>query len=856
MFRWVLIVHFLVPSVFGHRFDLGNQKWTFASRNESIRGTARVPGDIFTDLHRNGVIGDPFFGDADIRLRWVARTEWYYRTVLDVPPEIARSPNLFLEFEGVDTVANVYLDGHLLGKTRNQFRTYSFNVTGRFRPNSSLELTFKSIIHYANHQYKRYKHKYGVEIPPLCPVDVQQGECHVNFVRKTQSSFSWDWGPAFPTVGIYKPISLVYFGELHVHDVSPLFFIRLTVVYQCSSLERNDYTLTVLIPELKTKQRIERQLNCSSNAKQLLEDEIEIDRAPQPWFPNGYGRPKLYDLIFVAEYRWLKTSFGTQVGFKHATLNTELVDARNACKGRNFFFNVNSVPVFLKGVNYIPASVFPSTFSSSTLQFYFHSLVAANMNTIRVWGGGEWPSEEFFDLADEHGILVFHDLMFACSLYPTNEDFLENVEAELEEQILRIRKHPSLLIYSGNNELEMGIRGKWWYGFNYTTASMVADYEKLMERVIRTVERVHPSALIIRSSPSNGFLNNSVDLVPNNFAYGDVHFYDELINLWRVENLPIPRCVTEFGVPSFPLHSTMAHYLPKKEWSYTSRTVNLRNHHPLGVVTLLLMLTEHFSLPRKGDTVDMNNLAYLTQVHQAIALRTETEHYRRHRSSLTAEGLGHTMCALYWQLNDVWAAPTWSSIDFDHRWKAAHYHARHMFAPVLVSLFLDNTRTVQLYVVSDRTETIRGATIRLKMEGLGQHFDSILREHPYDQDFFLTAELHDSNGQLLSEALLPLEKLYNTRNFGEATLQSLKAIRPGVYAVNITATDVVPFVWVDLNVERILKREKHVKNFDYHFSDNSFYMTKPTVEIELFLFNVANLTLELNDLTICWMYTC
>ncbi|KAI6214741.1 hypothetical protein M3Y94_00304500 [Aphelenchoides besseyi] len=672
----------------------------------------------------------------DVQLRWVSRTQWSYHAILNIKSKIFQYPNIFLEFKGLDTISRVYLDDQLLGRSSNQFRTYSFDVTNKLRSNSTLRLTFESPVRYAKHQFNHYKNRFKVEIPPSCPVDVQNGDCHVNFIRKTQSSFSWDWGPSFPTVGIYKDVNLVYFGALHVHGIHPLvkvkgdsFFISMIVSYQCSFLQNGDYNFVVLIPELNITVRIDTELECSNNKHKTLEYEFAVTAQPELWYPNGYGEAKLYDLTLIVNYKnlkgWTKKSITTRIGFKNVTLNTNYVDRKKPSFGRNFFFVVNSIPIFLKGANYIPVSVFPSDFSLSTLRFYFHSIVNANMNTIRIWGGGEWPSDEFFELANQNGILVFHDLMFACALYPTNPEFLHNVNQEIEEQILRIRRHPSLLIYSGNNELELGIRGKWWFGFNYSTSTMISDYTKLMSNVLETTKRVDPTTPIIRSSPSNALVNSTVDALPNSPLYGDVHFYNELINLWKINKFPIPRCATEFGVPSFPLRSTMIRYIPETEWSYGSRLMNSRNHHPLGVATLLLMTSEHFEIPRRKNVIDMDNFAYITQLHQAIALRTETEHYRRYRSSLTADGFGNTMCALYWQLNDVWAAPTWSSIDFDHRWKAAHYHARHMFSPVLISLYTDETHTTQIFIVSDRTRIIRGASVRLRMMTLGQKFDPI-----------------------------------------------------------------------------------------------------------------------------------
>ncbi|KAK6049543.1 hypothetical protein COOONC_12952, partial [Cooperia oncophora] len=357
------------------------------------------------------------------------------------------------------------------------------------------------------------------------------------------------------------------------------------------------------------------------------------------------------------------------IGFRHVELIQDYVDQQQKAKGRHFYVKINDRPVFLKGSNWIPISMFLTQNNTERMEFLLDSMIETGMNTLRVWGGGVYESEEFYQYADSKGILLWQDLMFACALYPTNEDFLKSVETEVHQQIWRIKRHPSILLWAGNNENEIAIRSHWWTVENYTVK-----------------QRVSKRFVLSRATMLSN-INNS-------------------------------------------------------EWFYSSEQLLHRQHKPAGVLTNLLMVFSHFPIPFQcpQSLVDLHHCEYLkspmfidryaffSQANQATTYKIQTEHYRRYRNLLLPSGLGNTMCALYWQLNDVWAAPTWSTIDFDLNWKMAHYEARRFMAPVIVVMYTSGLNDLGVTVVNDLSSEIEDAAVQIDMFAWTNGFDPIYSE--------------------------------------------------------------------------------------------------------------------------------
>uniref|UniRef100_F1L431 beta-mannosidase n=1 Tax=Ascaris suum TaxID=6253 RepID=F1L431_ASCSU len=530
------------------------------------------------------------------------------------------------------------------------------------------------------------------------------------------------------------------------------------------------------------------------------------------------------------------------------------------------------------------------------MRFLLKSTVDANMNALRVWGGGRYESDEFYEMADEMGILIWHDLMFACALYPVDEIFLSSVRKEITQQIRRLRHHASILIWAGNNENELAIRASWWYVNNYPIDAMVKDYVKLYrETIAPIVSELDDSRPFIVSSPSNGIdaeREGGVAINPNDPKYGDIHFYNEMVDLWKDNVYQIPRCATEYGVQSLPRKETLLHYLNESEWYYMSKGMINRQHHPGGVLSLITMIFSHFRISIECSSHNRNDLygcrylnsttfldrfIYYTQLHQAIAYQTQTEHYRRWRGIINKDGEGNTMCALYWQLNDVWAAPTWSTIDFDLSWKPAHYFARRFFDKTIISMYLDDAWNLRVFVVSDDVETLVNHTVMVDMLAWTNGFkpvysanktidipaltsiplvmfettanEMISKALKDDEEFIMRGRLLRPDGRQVGyDAILHPDKLYKAdeSTFGTVTVESFKQIDKSNYELKLNADKITPFVWLELTPGVIGS-----------FSDNAFTMTEPSrtliVHVE---YSPQMRTLTKQDVEVCSLRNC
>ncbi|KAI1709585.1 putative beta-mannosidase [Ditylenchus destructor] len=908
--------------------DLGG-KWKFhtdASDLRNVSGVAQVPGDIFTDLQALKIIGNPLYGEGDEAYRWVGRQAWTYERNFSVTEAQAKAKILLLHLEGLDTIASVFLNKEFLLDSSNQFVSHVVNVRKFIRGGSNhIRIEFESPVQHAKDQADLYEAIHMHKLPPDCSAEVQNGECGINFLRRillvhpdhdlaliqmdvlvlAQLLLGLGLG-----VGIWKPIYLEYHETepITMLDFYPIvipqtdsFILKASIVTVCSDTQLsldNLVNVWISIEELNLTQMTSIAYpKCTSFKKETFEVEMEVPKnSVKLWYPRGYGRQNLYTVSAGIALRGDQTAaeMNKKVGFRTIELVQSYVNEEQKQMGRNFFFKVNNVPIFLKGTNWIPISAFPARNHSTTLKFMFYSMAQANMNTLRVWGGGMYETEEFYGLADEYGILIWQDLMFACALYPTNSYFIRSVKDEVTQQVLRLRHHPSILVWAGNNENEIAIASNWWAALRYTKAEMIADYKVLYNDLLKPlVTSLDTSRPFLLSSPSNGVeteAQGGFSEKPGDPAYGDIHFYNDVINFWLPDSYQIPRCATEFGVQSLPMRDSMLKWIDKSQWQYGSRSMTRRQHHGFGIATLLWMIFQHFDVPPLrsckvqspadllmcqesvnnffaiNDTHSshrfMDDIAFLSQIHQAIAMQSQTEHYRRWRSRLNPEGLGHTMCAMYWQLNDIWAAPSWSSIDFNLNWKMLHYFARRFFAPVIISMYIDDKDDLNIFVVSDNTFAVTNATFHLEMFVLGYGFEPIyatsaqvdilpqasgkidlnvskrLNGEYITEDFVFRATIQggkvESGDNLLPKvptAILLPDKLHKRERFGKVFLTDFQRMSDKTYVLGLNATNIAPVVWLDL------KQKVKDRGVLFHFSDNAFAMVDESfggITLEIF----------------------
>ncbi|XP_064595240.1 beta-mannosidase-like [Liolophura sinensis] len=680
--------------------------WTVM--NSGSNGTlftvqGKVPGNMYTALLSNKRIVDPYYMYNDDHYRWIPRENWTYQKTFQVSSDIYTKSRVILSCDGLDTIATIKVNGQVVGKSSNMFVKYDFDIKSALKLGvNEIRVEFQSAIEYAAQKASAMPHV----IPPKCSNPAQHGECHVNMIRKEQCSFSWDWGPSFPTQGIWKNISIVAFDTAVVEALTAetwqgsgadSWVLTVEVFFQAHSPSPVSGVLQLTMQGTSLHNSVPLTLTTGKSQVSLNYTLSNVSA----WWPNGYGSQPLYNLKAVFTSGSEVSSKAVRVGFR----TVELVqDPIPNATGLTFYFKVNGVPIFMKGSNWIPADSFQDRVTVDRYRDLLGSARLTHMNCLRVWGGGIYENDEFYDIADELGIMIWQDFMFAVALYPADADFLTLVKGEITHQVRRLKSHPSILLWAGNNENEKALAQNW-----FGTQSEFDLYKKeyidlYINTIAPIVQREDPSRPYVSSSPSNGKETEKEGWIakdPGDWHYGDEHFYDYLSDLWDVSKFPILRFASEYGIQSWPSLETLSKVSEPSQWDYWSDWCAHRQHHPMGNVEMMSEIIRHFSLTFNPDKKQrFEDTIYLTQINQAMSIRWETEHYRRWQSQLV-DSYGLTMGALYWQLNDIWQAPTWASIEYGGKWKMLHYYAKRFFAPNLISPYLDGN-IFKVYMVVDK----------------------------------------------------------------------------------------------------------------------------------------------------------
>ncbi|CAJ0581148.1 unnamed protein product, partial [Mesorhabditis spiculigera] len=859
-----------------------NGEWNFVSQNGSIKGTGNVPGDIFVDLQNAKVIDDPLFGFNDVNTRWASKTQWNYTRTFDLTSVPDRA---ILEFDGLDTIATVFVNGQKVLYADNQFVQFRVDVAKNVKQGSNdLVIVFDSPVLVAEAQANQFKANYSHVIWPECPPDMYHGECHANMIRKIQASFSWDWGPAFPTVGVWRPARLIVTNSPRISSLeATVDWINDKFVVKVDVRVDNAVAGTRVAVQLGLNQPVAKAADASTG---VAHAEFPVEKTSvELWWPNGHGNQVLYNLTASIPGAAKKT---VKVGFRKVELIQDFVNDQKPEWGRHFYFKVNDIPIFLKGSNWIPVATFPAQESNNRrYKFLMLSSKEAGINAMRVWGGGRYEEDIFYDLADEYGILIWEDLMFACSLYPAYPDYLESVKKELTYNVNRLKHHPSMLLWAGNNENELGLHDGWFSGASRDV--MKAEYLKLYKETAETlITQLDPGRPYVMSSPSEGIKGiqeGGISSNPNSENFGDIHFYNEFTNLWLDANYRTPRCATEYGVQSFPSTYTLSRAMPEGEMKYTGQHIMHRQHHPGGTENQLAMIFSHFPIPKQcqNQTLKirdvktcpyaqsqpfMDRFNFYSQSHQSIAYKVQTEHYRRMMGQIAGDGKGNTMCALYWQLNDIWAAPTWASIDTNLRWKMVHYEVRRFFQPVHVIIYM-NGDLLQAAIVNDEHEDQAG-TVEIQMLAWDSNFEPV---YAWSQNttvakgksmaLTLNGKLSQPQANVIDyvfvarwkqggntvgydSVVIPNElfKIELTR-YGTVRIASVSSDSNDNtrYKISLEASGISPLTWITVN-----------KDFLGWFSDNAFTMTEKKKEITLTL--VEPLELSSADFSVCSLANC
>jgi beta-mannosidase len=661
-----------------------NENWKFREINKPDWRAATVPGCVHTDLLANKLIEDPFYRDNEKNLQWIGKTDWEYETTFQISPELLKRQNLEIVFNGLDTYAKVFLNDKPILDADNMFRTWRVAVKDSLKRGTNiLRVKFRSPINEILPVMKTI----GYELPAVN----DQGEKTSPYTRKAPYQYGWDWGPRFVTSGIWKPVNLVVWDNARIED--------LQIEQNNLSKETADLSAVVeIIAAYATDATIEIENQTDKKAvatKQVKltngTNKIALDFAianPKLWFPIGLGEQPLHN--FKAKLTVNKKTIDETS--KRTGLRTLELRQKPDQYGVSFEFVVNGIPVFGRGANWIPADIFPTRITKEKYKNLLTSLRDANMNMVRVWGGGIYEDDYFYELADEMGLLVWQDFMFACSMYPGDKAFLENVRREAIDNVKRLRNHPSIVLWCGNNEIETA----WthWGWKERLPNKLWDDYLKLFTRVLPEVlDEYDTSRPYWQSSPSSNFQADS-----DSQKIGDVHYWE----VWHAEKpykeyeKQFPRFMSEFGFQSFPELETVKTYTTETDRASIETPIMLAHQrHPRGNQLVKEYMLREFNQPK-----DFESFLYVSQVLQAEGIKIGAEHFRRI--------MPRNMGSLYWQANDCWQVASWSAMDYFGHWKALMYYTKRFYAPMLVSPHISDDGKMNVYVVSDLPESKKG----------------------------------------------------------------------------------------------------------------------------------------------------
>lgn len=629
-----------------------------------------VPGDNYSALFAAGIIPDPYWGTNEKKVQKYAGMQWHLEQDFTLNETFFKYRKILLELERLDTLVSVFINGHHVLDSDNMFRRYRIDVKKHLQQGKN---QIKLIFHPVGPECAKRNKKLPVPAPMVgcCPTP------HLNLIRKTLCHGGWDWGIQLLVSGVYAPVLLCGADDFVMEqpETRQIFQkdgvrveagVRVEVFRNCT----HDFTFR-FNSETKTCRA---KLSPGWNYVKT----VFFVKEPQLWWPNGLGKPHLY--LLEAEVDRYRTT--SRVGLRQIRIIN-----RKDKWGKSFIFHVNGVDVFAKGANWIPLDARPSGQTPAKYENVLESMRQANMNMVRVWGGGQYEQECFYDLCDEKGLLVWQDLMFSCCLYPTTPDFLDNVSKELDDQVPRLRKHASLALWCGDNEVSGAAR---WRS-NGKTELLVRNhiqYDRLNKMLTEKVNLLDPDRIFWPSSPSAG-----PDIMSNGWrddTQGDMHYWDVWhcgrdFNAYRTVK---PRFCSEFGFESFPSLETINSFCPPEQKNLFSPVMDLHQKCATGSTPILAMFGSQFRMPS-----DFEKTVYLSQVQQAIAIRTGVEFWRSSKP--------RCMGTLFWQLNDNWPTVSWSAIEYSGKWKLLMYQTRRFYAPVMVAAVEETDEKTTLRAVSD-----------------------------------------------------------------------------------------------------------------------------------------------------------
>ena len=669
-----------------------NGQWELAEAGNDRLCEVQVPGSVLSGLYGAGKIEDPFYRTNEDVTRELFRKDYEFSRTFVAAEDILKEEKIILVCEGLDTLADIYINGQKAGSADNMHRTWKLDVKEFLNSGENqIRIVFRSVFKYI----EAYEYEDNKEIHYV-PCGGMKGN---QLIRKAHCMFGWDWGPQTIDAGIFRDIYLEAYSHPRIEDVKitqvqgdNAVDVCTTVAVSGDAVDKCQLRVTIQedaesvcghrtgANDRKTEAHVCKvgETVSVNNNPAVLTSSIHN---PKLWWPNGYGDQSLYKVqveLLDKDGTVLET-ITKRIGLRTLTISQE-----KDLWGKEFAFCVNGVKIFAMGGNYIPEDCIYSRITPEVQKYLLESCKRANFNCVRVWGGGYYPSDHFYDLCDEMGLIVWQDLMFACNVYDLTEEFEDNITKEITENVKRLRHHASLGLWCGNNEMESA----WdhWPEVQSESKYLRADYIKMFEYVIpKAVRAADSETFFWQSSPSSGGCFDD----PDDENRGDCHYWD----VWHGQK-PFTdyqkhyfRFCSEFGFQSFPCLKTVESFTEEKDRNIFSRVMENHQKNPAANGKILYYLSENFRYPE-----NFRKLLYVSQILQGMAMKYGVDHWRRHR--------GRCMGTLYWQINDNWPVASWASIDYFGRWKALHYMAKKFYGPQAVSMCMDGD-IMQVYLANE-----------------------------------------------------------------------------------------------------------------------------------------------------------
>lgn len=787
-----------------------NGTWQLSAGHRSLESVdMQIPGTVLSGLLAAGKIKDPFYRTNEDATRALFWKDYVFTRTFDVDEELLAQQHIVLVCEGLDTLAEISINGTFLAKTDNMHRTWKFQAKKLLHPGKNeIQIVFRSVLRFIE-DYPYEAHK-KINYIPCGSMKGNQ------LLRKAHSMFGWDWGPQTIDAGIFRDIYLQGYSHARIED------IRIHQQHAKNVSVQTSITLSESVPGQKlcvelSEDGADKPLQtklCKTNADGVAAVDFVIEN-PKLWWPNDYGDQPLYIVrtTLLDEDGTSLESITRRIGLRTLTISQEKDEW-----GNEFAFCVNGVKIFTRGGNYIPDDCLYTRITEKKLDYILESCRRAHFNCVRVWGGGYYPSDAFYDLCDEKGLIVWQDLMYACNVYDVTDAFAENCRQETYDNVRRLRHHASLGLWCGNNEIESA----WdhWGDFQKETPYLRADYIRLFEEVLpKAVQEADGETFYWHSSPSSGGCFDN----PDDANRGDTHYWD----VWHGQK-PFTdyrkyffRFCSEFGFQSFPCAKTVNSFTLEDDRIIFSRVMESHQKNDAANGKMLYYLSENLRYPK-----DLTHLLYASQVLQGMAIKYGVDHWRRNR--------GRCMGTLYWQINDDWPAPSWSSIDYFGRWKALHYMAQKFYAPHAVSMTLEDHRC-HVYFSNESFETTEySLTLSIRdlsgnvletyeTKGNSPAFSAIETAvvdicswEDQKDDVFLEAVIHTKDQKVLKdvETLVP----YKYLNLKNPVISTEAKETNDAFILHISSDCFAPFVALDFD------------DADVIFSDNFFHLTDKTVQ--------------------------